>query len=281
MTHAWTHPLPVEDPMSTDPVDPTADAAESDVPEVLHPEIVEPQPPPEYTIDALAAHTGISSRTIRFYQSKGALQKPEIRGRKAIYSDSHVSRLELIGQLQDRGLRIRAIRDVVERFEEGELVLSEWLGLQDTLVAPWTSDGARLLSEADLAKLTGELPPGKLAELVRLGLVERKEDKFLVAHPQRLQTLMQLEGKGVGVSVSASALDRARKHTGRLAKDLAGIFESHAGDGFGGADPAQLNESLEAWRAQGPGLVAGIFAEEMRRVLLELVASGKGSKLRG
>ncbi|MFT6143439.1 MAG: DNA-binding transcriptional MerR regulator [Myxococcota bacterium] len=273
MNAAWTHPTPVEEPPMTEPQEPATDN--------LVAELAEPMPAPEYSIDTLAAHTGVPSRTIRFYQSKGALQKPEIRGRKAVYIDAHVERLELIGLLQDRGLRIRAIRDLVSRFEEGELVLSEWLGLQDTLVAPWSSDGARLVSEAELGKLTGPLAPGKLSELVRLKLIERKEDQFLVINPQRLQTLMQLEGQGVAVSVSAAALDRSRRHTAKLAKELASIFETHAGQGFGGKEPAELNEAIEAWRAQGPGLVAGVFAEEMRRVLLDLMASGTPSKLRG
>ena len=40
-----------------------------------------------YTIDELAAVARVPSRTIRFYQSKGALMPPEIRGRLAIYSE--------------------------------------------------------------------------------------------------------------------------------------------------------------------------------------------------
>ena len=64
-----------------------------------------------YTIDQLAALTGVPSRTIRFYQSKGALPAPVRRGRKAYYGSSHVERLELIARLQDRGLQIRAIRN--------------------------------------------------------------------------------------------------------------------------------------------------------------------------
>ena len=54
-----------------------------------------------YTIDELSAHTGVPSRTIRFYQSSGALQKPAKRGRIAYYGPEHVERLALIGQLQD------------------------------------------------------------------------------------------------------------------------------------------------------------------------------------
>src|SRR5690606_19593317 len=41
------------------------------------------------TIDELAAQTGVPTRTIRFYQARGALMRPEIRGRVAYYGDAH------------------------------------------------------------------------------------------------------------------------------------------------------------------------------------------------
>ena len=61
-----------------------------------------------------------SRRTIRFYQSRGALMSPEIRGRVAYYGPAHAERLKLIAQLQDRGLRIDAIRDLLVSIDRGE-----------------------------------------------------------------------------------------------------------------------------------------------------------------
>ncbi|MFA9411238.1 MAG: helix-turn-helix domain-containing protein, partial [Deltaproteobacteria bacterium] len=74
----------------------------------------------KYTIDQLAAHTGVPSRTIRFYQSKGALPAPVRRGRKAYYDARHVERLGLIARLQDRGLQIRAIRNLLDQLDCGQ-----------------------------------------------------------------------------------------------------------------------------------------------------------------
>src|SRR5262245_20009526 len=79
-----------------------------------------------YTIDDLAAQTGVPSRTIRFYQAKGALPPPVRRGRVAYYDDSHVERLRLVAHLQDRGLSLRAIRDLFQRTEGGSVSVSEW-----------------------------------------------------------------------------------------------------------------------------------------------------------
>ena len=97
----------------------------------------------EYTIDELATVSRVPSRTIRFYQSRGALMPPEIRGRVAYYGEPHLRRLELIAQLQDRGLRIDAIRDVLGSIDRGELDLAEWLGVEQQVHAPWANDQAR------------------------------------------------------------------------------------------------------------------------------------------
>ena len=110
-----------------------------------------PAPPPlavGLTIDELAAHVGVPTRTIRFYQARGALMKPEIRGRVAYYGDLHVDRLKLIAQLQDRGLRIDAIRDLVTSIDRGELDLAEWLGIEHEVQAPWADDHARTVDES-------------------------------------------------------------------------------------------------------------------------------------
>lgn len=237
--------------------------------------------PVEYDVDALSAHTGVPTRTIRFYQSKGALQKPEKRGRKAIYNEAHVERLELIGQLQDRGLRIRAIRDLVARVDAGELNPSEWLGLQDSLAVPWTQAAPQLVAQSELEALTGPLAPGDRAAMARAGLVELRGDHALVPHPERLQTVRALEAQGVGLDVSAAALERTRKHAGRLATDLASLFEKSAGDGFGDGSAEGSRAAIEAWREAAPGLVAGVFAEEMQRALHEVLTSARATRLQG
>src|SRR5689334_22417430 len=86
-----------------------------------------------YTIDELAALTSVPSRTIRFYQAKGALPPPVRRGRVAYYDDSHAERLKLVAHLQDRGLSLRAIRDLFQHAEGGDVSVSEWLGVGEQL----------------------------------------------------------------------------------------------------------------------------------------------------
>lgn len=244
------------------------------------PEAVEA--PVEYTIDELAAHTGVPSRTIRFYQSKGALPKPEIRGRKAVYFDLHVERLELIGTLQERGLRIKAIRDLVARIDSGELNLDEWLGLQDQLHQPWAEDAPRLFTRAELQELAGTDRKHVVADLARLGLVKAQGDQFLAESPALLTALLRAEKAGIDLAVSKAAVELTRKNLTKLAYGLGQHFLKHAGRGFGRtASTADLTASFEALPAHTRELVDLVFGQEMEKVLREQVSSGQIAKIAG
>src|SRR5687767_4687505 len=114
----------------------------------------------EYTIDQLAAETGVPSRTIRFYQAKGVLPAPERSGRVAFYGEAHVDRLRVISELQDRGLRLQAIRDLFAREGKGPLSIEQWLGLGAQLQEPWYGDVPRLYQEDELLEVIGDRAPG-------------------------------------------------------------------------------------------------------------------------
>lgn len=233
---------------------------------------------PEYTIDDLAALSQVPSRTIRFYQSKGVLPKPELKGRVAYYGAPHVERLKLIASLQDRGLRIDAIRELLTRIDRGELDVNEWLGIEAELSAPWANDAPRTVTEAELREIVGAARPGLVASLVRAKLLERKGEVFFVASPTLLHLAARLEAVGLDVEIARGASELLKKHLGRAAHDLASYFFEHAREGFGKGE-ADLAESFQALRAMGIEAVRVIFAREMERELRELSESGKTASL--
>jgi DNA-binding transcriptional MerR regulator len=61
------------------------------------------------TVDELAAATGMTVRTTRYYAGLGLLPAPERRGRMAYYGPEHRARLELIRSLQDHGFTLAAL----------------------------------------------------------------------------------------------------------------------------------------------------------------------------
>lgn len=239
-----------------------------------HPEASASPSERELTIDELAEATRVPSRTIRFYQSEGALPKPTIRGRVAYYGQAHVERLAQITELQDRGLRIRAIRDVLARTAKGEFSLNEWIGSHDQLSSPWASDRPKVMTESELgAELEGRRP-GLLGELVRVGAIERRGDAYLVESPSRLGLLLRLDAVGMPLHTAEGAFALMQKQLGRLADDLTDYFVKNA-DALGDDVDATYAElrpvSLEAVRL--------VFAREMERSQRRATESGAAAVL--
>ena len=225
------------------------------------------------TIDELAAASRGPSRTIRFYQSRGALQAPEIRGRVAHYGQHHVERLKLIAQLSDRGLRIDAIGDLMKRIDRGEVDLAEWLGVEEEMQAPWAADQPRTVSEAELYDLVGNRRPGLLADLTRAHIIERKGDVYFIGSPALLAIAIRLEGVGIDLETASQASAILRKHLGRAVNELVELFVGRVKEGnLGIADAGKL---FGAFRTVGVEAVRILFAREMEGELRKLLASGK------
>jgi DNA-binding transcriptional MerR regulator len=235
--------------------------------------------PTGYTIDDLASAARVPSRTIRFYQSRGALMPPEIRGRVAFYGPAHVERLKLIAQLQDRGLRIDAIGDLLASIDRGEMDLAEWLGVEQQVQAPWAHDQPRTVNEEELYELAGTRRPGVIADLVRSRLVERHRDVYLVRSPALLSIAMKLEAAGIDLETASLASALVRKHLARLSEDVVALFMKRAGDGEIAA--RDLGNVFESLRPLGTEAVRVIFGRSMERELRKLYESGKMAKLPG
>lgn len=67
----------------------------------------------KYTIEQLGRLTGFSRRTIRYYVQEGIIDPPAGRGRGGFYYDSHLAILLKVKSLQETGLKLAAIRDLL------------------------------------------------------------------------------------------------------------------------------------------------------------------------
>ncbi len=79
------------------------------------------------TIEELGERAGITTRTIRSYQTIGMLGPPRKVGRVGYYDDGHLQRLETIGRLMQRGFSLAAIAALLRAHERGQ-TLAEVLG---------------------------------------------------------------------------------------------------------------------------------------------------------
>ena len=67
----------------------------------------------EYRIGELAREAGITVRTLRYYQERKLLPPPRREGRIGWYSQAHLDRLRVIGQLLDRGHTLGGIGELL------------------------------------------------------------------------------------------------------------------------------------------------------------------------
>ena len=228
-----------------------------------------------YTIDQLAAHTGVPSRTIRFYQSKGALPAPVRRGRKAYYDATHVERLELIARLQDRGLQIRAIRNLLDQLDCGQASLEDWLGFEAELRTPWSEDVPQLMSEEELQERLAGRPPGLLAALVKAGLLKREANQYLARSPALLRMVLTLEANGIDVETAHAATGILARHLSKAASELSLHFQEHIGERIreGGLDNS--GQLLSALKPVALDAAAVIFAQEIQHALEQMLHEGR------
>jgi DNA-binding transcriptional MerR regulator len=233
------------------------------------------------TIDELSAKTGVPSRTIRFYQAKGALPRPEKRGRVAYYCEQHIERLKLVAQLQERGIGLRAIHDLVGHMENGEDSVNEWLGVGDRLRASWIDDQPKILTEEQLRALIGpEFRPGIIAELERAKFIRRDSAKrppaYLVPSWAELQIVLKLEAGGVEIKASRTAADLMQPALSKLAYKLFNYFHEYVRRGIGQKklEPEHLGRSIEALRTVWMEATNLFLARELERVINERAEKG-------
>src|SRR5688572_32580030 len=110
---------------------------------------------PTYGLAELARLSGVSERTIRYYQSEHLLPRPSKRGRDAVYDARHLEQLKVVTDLRDRGLNLHTIRDLVSREVPTDAVRT-WLGIDATLRAPWSQDRPRAMTHPELVDLVGD-----------------------------------------------------------------------------------------------------------------------------
>ncbi|MES4887049.1 MerR family transcriptional regulator [Streptomyces sp. NPDC096012] len=173
-----------------------------------------------YRIEDLAHRTRTSVRTIRAYQDRGLLPRPERQGRANLYSQAHVTRLHQIAHLLDRGYTLASVKELLEAWDTGR-GLGGVLGLVTEVEGPWTDERPDRVSRAELENRFGGSPDeDAVSEAVELGVLERIDgdpDTFLVPSPQELAVAVELHAAGVPLTAISSHLRELRVQVEHIA----------------------------------------------------------------
>jgi DNA-binding transcriptional MerR regulator len=219
----------------------------------------------ELTIDDLSRRTGVTVRNIRAHQSRGLLPPPEIRARTGYYGPEHITRLELIKEMQADGFNLRAIERLTSSGASGE----EALGFKRALTAPFETEEPELIDAEGLAERFGALDPKvvrkaeKLEILVRLG-----DDRWEVPSPTLLRAGEQLALLGVPIEASLKVMEQLHRNSEAVAEAFVRLFVEDVLKPFekAGRPPEQwprVREAIEQLRPMASEALVASFGPRM------------------
>jgi DNA-binding transcriptional MerR regulator len=175
------------------------------------------------TIDELAQATGLTVRNVRSYQSRGLIPPPQVQGRTGFYGAEHLSRLQLIREMQAQGFNLAALAHLLQETRgDGQDVL----GFTRALMTPFENEAPEIVEHAELMRrLGGEVEEKLIAKAERLGLViSIGEDCFEAPSPTLLGAGERLVGLGVPLEVALETMAKLKRHTERIAETFVQMF---------------------------------------------------------
>ncbi|MFJ6696796.1 MerR family transcriptional regulator [Streptomyces sp. NPDC091272] len=203
----------------------------------------------EYRIEDLAHRSGATVRTIRAYQDRGLLPRPERRGRANVYGEAHLARLRQIADLLDRGYTLASIKELLEAWDAGR-GLGGVLGLAAEVGGPWTDEESARITRAELDERFGGRPDdAAVAEAVELGVLERiagRDDEFLVPSPQELAVAAELYAAGVPLKAISDHLWELRGQVEHIAARFLEFTTEHVFARYLGHRPPTDSDAAEA-----------------------------------
>ncbi|HET6816009.1 MAG TPA: MerR family transcriptional regulator [Mycobacteriales bacterium] len=177
-----------------------------------------------FTIEQLAARTGLTVRNIRSHVTRGLLPAPYLKGRTGYYGPEHVARLQLVTGLQQQGFNLAAIRSLVS----GPAAPSaeETVAFYRTALGPWLTESPEVWDEEALAEAFGLQPDEELLRRLRtLGLLERRDDGRIQVHnPALVRVGRQLAALGYGLEELLGVLKVLMQHSGAVAEAFVQMF---------------------------------------------------------
>ncbi len=174
--------------------------------------------PQTWTADQLAHVAGTMTTTLRMYQNRGLLHPPTKAGRKAVYDETHLRRLRLIAELQERGHSLAGIADLLDRHERGE-PLAQLLGLRS-----WSEPEPVTVAIVELVRRLGDelLDPTVVQRAVGDGLVEFGDDGRTATVSDR--RFLDIGSDLVDLGVSPSTILDEWEHLAETMVDVAARF---------------------------------------------------------
>jgi len=213
------------------------------------------------TVDELAAATGMTVRTTRYYAGLGLLPPPTRRGRMAYYSAQHRARLELIRALQDHGFTLAAIEKYLARLPADASV--EDLAVQRAMLTSWKSGGHEVVGRRQLEARAGRKIGAEQLERLEASMGIRPTDDGRFELLPAFDVAVRSLDLDIPVDSLAAAGAAITRHMDALADELTAILKDRV------LAPYLESPKTEADKARFEQTMA-----RLRQLTLEAVVSG-------
>ena len=224
---------PMSTPLSTPPSPPTAQA--------------------EYTIDELARAADSTVRNVRAYQDRGLLPPPERRGRAGVYTEAHLARLRVIGQMLERGYTLANIAELISAWEQGQDI-GQLLGLESALTHPWSEELPAYFTMPELVRMFGKgLSPVEVVQAImkatELDVLRLEGLRYRAPRPQLVRAGEQLVVMGIPLTELLDVLRMLRGNVDRVANEIVQlavkyVFEPYMGKLPPAGEVSKLAETI-------------------------------------
>ncbi|BAD57461.1 MerR family transcriptional regulator [Nocardia farcinica] len=221
-----------------------------------------------YSRSQLAELSGVPARTIRYYHSLGVLPKPGRAGKEAVYGDDHLARLRDIAEMQARGLRLDAIREVFDvQAQSG--APADWRAVLDPRY-PGAGEQSAVLDDDQLTALLGDRRADILDELIAAEYLHRCEDGWRIPDQPMLKGALILYDLGTDITLSGALRKLIRTRLAELADEIVATFRDAAATSYGG-EGIGIDHSRfrERFRAAAREVAGATLADEIDRAVRE------------
>ena len=228
-----------------------------------------PESPNRWTIEELAAHTGLSVRNIRSHQARGLLAPPEVRMRVGYYGPAHVSQLQLIRELQDQGFNLNGIKRLLD---DSHGAAEHLLRVKQAAAAQAPEGPAEILSAVELGRrFRLDEAEGRelLARAIKLGfLLPVGGDTYELANPALLEVGDEAVRSGIPLRAAMDVIEDIGRHVDSVSRSFVKLFLREVWKPFAKADmPAErwpeIEDAVERLRPAAAKAVIGLFHDRM------------------
>jgi len=187
------------------------------------------------------------------------------------YTDVHLERLRQIAELQGRGIKLDAIRDMLHARSVGKAPVVALLG-PEFVSERWLTEASATFTAVELAEFLGEQNLGLVSDLEQHRYLRRVESAdgplWQADDLPLLRGALQLAEIGADVALSAASRDMLRRRTRRMAEDFLRLWAAESGGQYEGeASTEELLLNLARLRAVAWQSAAHVMAQEIDRVV--------------